>query len=124
MAHRHPTALIIDDDADTRTGVAALLQIEGYEVVTAEHGRDAFRQLYAGARPCIIVLDLMMPQMTGFEFRQQQRLHADFKDIPVIVQTSISDAESIAGHLDARAYVQKPAMPAQLVALVRNHCLK
>jgi CheY-like chemotaxis protein len=124
MAHEHPTILLIEDHDDARESLAELLRFEGYSVICARNGRDAFNKLYQGARPCIILLDLAMPEMSGFEFRQEQRKHGEFKDVPVIVYSSLNDLEAIAGHLDAKAYLQKPSELARLLALVEEHCLK
>jgi CheY-like chemotaxis protein len=124
MSFLHPSALIIDDDAEVRNSLAALLGIEGYSVVTAAHGREALQKLAEGARPCIIVLDLQMPEMTGFEFRREQRLHPDFRTIPVIVHSAVHAVEEIAGHLDAHAYVQKATAPVEVLTAIMKHCLK
>jgi two-component system chemotaxis response regulator CheY len=93
-------------------------------VVTACHGREALQKLAEGARPCIIVLDLQMPEMTGFEFRREQRMHPHFRIVPVIVHSGINGIEEIAGHLDAHAYVHKPTAPAEVLAIIMKHCLK
>ncbi len=122
--HGHPTVLLVDDHDDVREGLSELLRLEGYTVVTAQNGRDALNQLYQGARPCIILMDLMMPVMAGFEFRQEQREHPEFRDIPIIVYSAIHDLKRVAGHLDAHAYVEKPIMLQNLLALLREHCLK
>ena len=116
--------LVIDDTADIRDSLVVLLEAEGFLVVTAENGREALELLRGGLRPCLIVLDLTMPVMNGFEFRYEQRRDPAIADIPVIVTSAVSDPAEVAGYLDAKAYIQKPAEAAAFVALVRLHCLK
>src|SRR5262245_59771290 len=82
-AHRH-TILVVDDDRGVREAMEALLLAEGLEAVGAEDGQDALDRLRAGLRPCIILLDLMMPKIDGFAFRHAQRADPALADIPVI----------------------------------------
>lgn len=122
MAPAHPTVLVVDDHEDVRDALKTLLRAEGYAVETAENGREALAALYGGLQPWVIILDLMMPVMGGFEFRQEQLNHPQFAQIPVIVFSSMDDPH--AGHLGADAYLQKPADSDRLLALLRKHCLK
>jgi CheY-like chemotaxis protein len=72
MNYVHPTILVIDDQPDARAGLEIMLRRDGYTVETAANGREALDKLWRGLRPCIILMDLMMPVMTGYEFRQEQ----------------------------------------------------
>jgi len=120
----HPTLLLIDDHIDSRDAMEELFRREGYTVETAGHGRQALNKLYNGLRPCVILMDLMMPVMTGFEFRQEQMRHPEFSRIPIIVYSGVTDVRRNAEQLEAAAYVEKPIAPDRLMALVRQHCLK
>ena len=80
--------LVVEDDAAIRDELAALLAREGYDVVTAGNGRDALDRLQWGLRPAVILLDLRMNVMTGWEFRAAQRQDAAVADIPVIAMTT------------------------------------
>lgn len=91
---RSAQLLIVDDDADVREALASVLQDEGYGVLIAESGRAALEILRGGARPALILLDVMMPVMDGHEFRALQRRDPDLADIPVVVLT--------AGAMDSR----------------------
>jgi two-component system chemotaxis response regulator CheY len=124
MVHVHPTILLIDDQVDVRDGMEELLRLEGYTVETAGNGREALTKLYNGLRPCVILMDLMMPVMTGYEFRQEQLRHPEFSGIPIIVYSGITDVRANAHQLEAAAYAGKPIEPDRLMALVRQHCLK
>jgi CheY-like chemotaxis protein len=81
-AHCH-TVLVVEDDWDTREALMLLVQSEGVDAAGARNGQDALEQLRGGLRPCLIVLDLAMPVMTGYEFRQAQLADPDLASIPV-----------------------------------------
>ncbi len=80
-------ALLVDDDEVVRRGVRQTLEPIGWQVTEAENGRVAVETLIA-ARPDVIILDLMMPTMDGFEFLDQLRGRPDWQDIPVVVITA------------------------------------
>jgi CheY-like chemotaxis protein len=77
--------LLVDDDPDIRDSVGECLRDEGYEVYTAENGREALDRLAFGLRPSVILLDLMMPVLNGFEVLDALRGHADWQTIPVVI---------------------------------------
>jgi CheY-like chemotaxis protein/anti-sigma regulatory factor (Ser/Thr protein kinase) len=79
--------LLVEDDADTRDVMTRILEKAGWEVTKAGNGREALH-LLAGIRPALILLDLMMPVMDGFDFLLEMRTHAEWQDIPVIVLTA------------------------------------
>jgi CheY-like chemotaxis protein len=78
--------LVIDDDVTARRGMRLALEPAGWKVTEAENGQIALDRL-AAARPDAIILDLMMPEMDGFEFLDELRRRADWRDIPVVVVT-------------------------------------
>lgn len=116
--------LVIDDNADLRDGLRIVLEREGYTVATASNGRDALNRLYSGVEPCLIIMDLMMPVMNGFEFREAQLADARLAKIPLIAYSGVTDPLQTAQQLHAVAYVHKPAEVEQLAALVRQFCPK
>jgi len=80
-----PTVFIIEDDVDTREMIGRFLDLEGFDVESAANGRQALERLQAGAHVCVILLDLMMPVMDGWEFRRLQQNDPALSGIPVIV---------------------------------------
>ena len=82
------TALVIDDDADTRDRLRSFLVKEGWGVVEAENGQAGLEQV-AALRPTVILLDLTMPVMDGFTFLQRLRERRDCDDVPVVVLTAL-----------------------------------
>ena len=79
--------LLVEDDTDTRDVMTRILQKAGVQVIEATNGREALHLLSVN-RPTIILLDLMMPVMDGFDFLLEMRTHAEWQDIPVIVLTA------------------------------------
>jgi two-component system response regulator MprA len=114
---------LVEDHDDVRDGLAQMMLAEGYAVETARDGRDALRVL-RDHHPCIILLDLMMPDMSGYEFRRIQLADERLKDIPVVVFSGAHDVRQQAEKMSAAAFAVKPLMIDRLAALVRAHCLK
>ncbi|MFW6161720.1 MAG: response regulator [Planctomycetota bacterium] len=115
--------LVVDDEADTQAMLQALLEAEGYAVETAADGAKALEHVQA-ARPDLILLDIMMPQMDGLEVCDRLRFDPETRDVPIIFLTARQDpaVKSRASILDAYAYIEKPFDPDALLAEVRN-CL-
>ncbi|SDJ53228.1 Signal transduction histidine kinase [Bradyrhizobium sp. Rc2d] len=86
--------LLVEDDQRTRRLLASRLAAEGWRIVEAENGREGLKRL-AERRPSLILLDLMMPEMDGFEFIEELRSNAAFENIPVVVMTAndLSEAD-------------------------------
>jgi CheY-like chemotaxis protein len=116
----HPTVFIVEDDADTRDMLGRFLELEGYHVETAENGREALDRLERGAHACVIVLDLMMPVMDGWQFRREQVRRASLAGIPVIV-VSAAGRERV-DKVEANAHLSKPVDLDELLAIVRGFC--
>ena len=114
--------LIVEDDDDLRAVVATILQSEGYPVIEAEHGLAALEKLRAGADICLILLDLFMPAMNGWAFRQQQLSDPAIADIPVVVMTADADAARQASTLGVVASMTKPVDFERLLRVVDQYC--
>lgn len=115
-----PTVFIVEDDLDTREMIGRFLQMEGYAVETAANGRQALERLDAGTRACVILLDLMMPVMDGWEFRRQQVSHATCADIPVIVFSAAGRDRM--RQIQANDYLSKPVDLEDLLKRVARFC--
>jgi CheY-like chemotaxis protein len=102
------SVLIVDDDLDIRDSLAEVLEIEGYRVAKAKNGREALRMLQTGQRPAVILLDLMMPVMNGWQFRAAQASDPTIATIPVVVLTADSNAREKAAEIGAQAFLRKP----------------
>jgi CheY-like chemotaxis protein len=101
--------LIIEDDIDVRQSLAEVLEDAGYQVVVAANGREGLERLrQAPLRPFVILLDMMMPEMDGWEFRQQQQRDEELVAIAVVVITAHTDAGLTARRLKAAGFLGKP----------------
>ena len=121
MLRRDRPVLVVEDDVDSRILLATLLTLHRYQVVTASNGRDALDRARE-YQPCVILLDLMMPVMTGEEFRVAQRADPTISSIPVILVTAVHDARQKAHELGAVCCVPKPIDFEELLTSVAAHC--
>ena len=119
MPHR---ILIVDDDADERKAIAMLLEVEGAEVVVAGDGEEALNALQRDPFRCLILLDLNMPAMDGWEFRRRQQLLSETAGIPVVVVSGHPDLTAASRGMSARAALRKPVEPGMLLAAIDALC--
>jgi CheY-like chemotaxis protein len=114
--------LVVDDDPSIRETLAEILHDEGYTVMTAANGQDALDRLReSDATPCVILLDLMMPVMSGPEFYDEMRSDPALAEIPVVVISADGNArrkvQSMGGEL-----IAKPVKIETVLSAVENHC--
>ena len=125
MAREHGAEgaiLVLEDHDDFRELLKDVLQREGYRVIGSSSAVEALTLLQGGTPVCLILLDLMMPGVSGFQFRSEQRADESLRDIPVIVLTGGQHSSDYHANLDAVAYLQKPVDMDAVLALVREHC--
>jgi CheY-like chemotaxis protein len=112
--------LIVDDDADIRESLREVLEDEGYQVTCLANGKEALDYLKAAnPRPCVILLDLMMPVMDGWQFRREQKLDPEIADIPLVVITATGKRPVL---IDAAELVMKPLDLSQLFKAIERYC--
>ena len=114
-----PDVLVVDDEAESREGLSVLLGIRGYRVASAANGMEALSLLQHGMRPALILLDLMMPVMNGWEFMSHQLNDPNIKSIPVVITSGLSLSEM--GSIEPAGVVRKPINPDILLDLVQKH---
>ena len=119
MNQRH-TIFIVEDDVDTREMLGRFLELEGYVVETAANGRQALDRLTTGLRACVILLDLMMPVMDGWQFRRAQVQNRTLANIPVIVVSAAGRERLQQIHADA--YLSKPVDLDELLKQISVFC--
>ena len=123
MPQHAKSILIVEDDADVRGALTAVLESEGYPVVEAAHGQEALQHLCADpAGFCMILLDLWMPVMNGWEFREKQLEDEGLAAIPTIIVTAHNKPEVSAAELKAATSIRKPIAPALLLETVGRYC--
>lgn len=113
-----PRILVVEDDADAREAMIALLQMKGYRAVPAGNGREALDYLSRAPVPDLIILDLWMPVMDGWEFRTEQIKDPRLKNVPVIVVTALSDQADV----EANEVIIKPVDVDRLLSTVSHYC--
>src|ERR1700737_4879182 len=116
----HCPVLIVEDDEDLREMMAQLLTIEGFHTATVANGREALEYLHQSVKPDVILLDLMMPVMDGWEFRRQQQADPALAPVPVIVLSALDHGRT--SDLEADAFLKKPLDFDRLLSLVRTYC--
>ena len=110
--------LIVDDDPITRTMMADIFETRGYPVIHAGNGQEALDRLRRGETPCLIVLDLIMPVMDGWEFMQRQRQEPALARIPVVIVSAADTEQAKAMAVGAADYLHKPVASEELAAKV------
>ncbi|MFN9471509.1 response regulator, partial [Acidovorax sp.] len=118
------TVLVVDDTPDNLSLMSDLLRPD-YKVKLANSGERALQIVAGEAKPDLILLDIMMPEMDGYEVLRRLQFNPDTEDIPVIFLTAMSatDDETVGLELGAVDYITKPVNPAITLARVRNHLL-
>src|SRR5438067_798583 len=111
--------LIVEDDPDIRESLQVVLETEGYHARTAANGKEGVDALESIDAPCLILLDLMMPVMNGWEFLAVQRQSTRFSKVPVVVVSAIADRTRPLGPVE---FMQKPVDLDQLLQIVKQHC--
>jgi CheY-like chemotaxis protein len=117
IAVKNGRILLVDDDDELRGTIGAVLQAEGFDVLEGRNGLHALQQLMRSPLPDVILLDMTMPLMTGFEFLDVQSQDPRVQRIPVIAVTAYDKVSQIAGVV---AVVRKPFDLAQLLQAVRG----
>jgi CheY-like chemotaxis protein len=116
----HCPVLIVEDDVELRDMMAQLLTLEGFVATAVANGHEALEYLRKGDRPDIILLDLMMPVMDGWEFRRKQQSDPTLATVPVVVLSALDHRR--AAEVDAVAFLKKPLDFDRLLELVRRYC--
>jgi CheY-like chemotaxis protein len=114
--------LVVEDSAEIQLLLKALFEGEGYHVKLASDGAAALEQLRSSAgMPFLILLDLMMPGMDGFQFRNQQKADPALAHIPVVIMTADSNVEKKSISMDVKGYIKKPLDVDSLLQVVAQY---
>jgi two-component system response regulator CpxR len=112
------TVLVVEDEKELREMMREALESNGYAVVTAEEGQDALAAIEQIKDPCLVLLDLLMPGMNGWDFFREMRARPKYAAVPVIVHSS-STAGAPQG---ATRVLRKPVDFDRLLDVVREFC--
>ncbi len=114
------TVLLVEDNDDVREMMGVALQLGGHTVWPAANGHDALAMLRTRPRPCLILLDLMMPVMNGWELRSALKADPDLASIPVVVVSAVT--AEVAQRLGTTEYLPKPVDIDHLLDVVCMYC--
>jgi len=111
--------LVIDDNPEIREAVLDALKWQGYDILTAANGLEGLARLADSPRPGLILLDLMMPVMDGWQFIEALNQNVELSKIPVVIMTAFSDR---IGSIGARGVIKKPIDLADLMRVAEEYC--
>jgi CheY-like chemotaxis protein len=114
------TVLVVEDEEELREMMRDALELNGYLVVTAQHGQDALDKIGGIEHLCLVILDLLMPVMNGWDFVERMRQRAELASIPVVVHSS-APADPPAG---VTRVLQKPLNFERLLSIVGEYCAR
>jgi len=122
VGDQHKPILVVEDNDDVRQALRVLLQLEGYTVFTANDGEEALATLRGGLDPCLVILDLAMPSMDGYDFRARQLQDERLARIPTIVCSGDGRVADKAHALGVVGFYKKPIEIDEFLQLVSAHC--
>jgi two-component system response regulator MprA len=121
-AHRHQV-LIVDDDEDVREALAAFLTACGDEAIAAVDGIEGLAKLAAGIDICLVLLDVRMPRLDGWAFREAQLANPALAGVPVVIVTGDGPGhQARANTLGVCQLLTKPVDPGNLRTAIDRHC--
>lgn len=116
----HGFILVVDDDDAVRETIVEVLEDARYDVRAARNGREAIDILRSNSRPCLILLDLMMPVMNGWEFVRETAQDPALSDLPICLVTAVAATQQLPD--GPVAVVRKPLELTDLLNVVQQHC--
>ena len=117
------TVLIVDDDDSLRQSLAECLIYEGFHVAVAANGQEALNYLQLNEhKPGLILLDLMMPVISGKEFRRNQLLNAELSKIPVILLSAGRPSVDLINEIAPQGVIKKPFDLDKLISIITKFC--
>jgi CheY-like chemotaxis protein len=118
-----PSVLVIEDDLDIREVMKRFLQREGFNVTTADNGLEGLKHLESAVDlPCIIFLDLMMPVMNGYQFREAQLKNGRIAKIPTVIVSADGKLDDKKTFINADYTLKKPVDIDALLEIIKKCC--
>ena len=114
----HHTVLVVEDEEDLREMIREALELNGYAVVTAEDGRQALLRLPGIEQLCLVLIDLLMPGMNGWDLFHELKRRSELNGVPIIVHSSVAGRAPNG----AARVLQKPLTFGELLSTVREYC--
>lgn len=114
-----PLIMVVDDDDDFREALEEVLVGEGFRVIAAANGEEALRHFRLGVMPHLLLLDLWMPHMDGWQLRRHMEDDPSLKNIPVVVMTAAHAPDAVG--MRVREVISKPAPIFDIVSVVQRN---
>jgi CheY-like chemotaxis protein len=115
--------MVVEDDAGIRESISEVLTDHEYVAIEVANGKEAIRRLrMAAEKPCLILLDIMMPVMDGWQFRALQIQDPELNAIPVVVLSAHTNLDEVVKGMHAAAVLRKPVRLATLLVTVERFC--
>ena len=114
--------MVVDDSPEVREAMTCLLEVHGCRVVTAESGGEVFDAFERGLRPCMMLLDIRMPDMDGWEVWDRMRAHHEWQHTPVVMLSAEPPDPVRVREVGIRGFLQKPRLAPNIVDAVEQHC--
>ena len=111
--------LVVEDDIDIRSALVQILRMEGHETAEAANGKEALEYIRNNPRPCMVLLDMMMPVMTGRQFLDVFKDEPESSSIPVIIISAVADRIDTSG---AQEFIRKPLEVSKLLEVIAKYC--
>lgn len=122
LRHARHTVLVVDDVDETREAIVTLLLTKGFDAVGAASGGVALELFAAGMRPCVVLLDVRMPEMNGWELWERMKTRDDLARIAVVILTAEPADHARAVKAGIRELLRKPVDGRALVDVIGRHC--
>lgn len=123
--YRDNLVMVVEDDRDVRESIAEVLEDHDYQPMEAANGQEALDRLRASAaKPRVILLDMMMPIMDGWQFRAVQKEDPALSAIPVVVLTAHANLQEVTDGMQAAACLKKPVSLNALLGTIERLCRK
>lgn len=116
---RCKSILVVEDDDDIRSALVDLLESEGYVAQSAVNGKDALERLESTEKPCLVLLDMMMPIMNGREFLDVVMKDSNLAPIPVLIVSAVADKANTEGSV---GFLKKPIDIEVVLNVVSQYC--
>lgn len=116
---RCQSILVVEDDDDIRSAIVDLLETEGYSTESAINGKDALEKLSIIPKPCLVLLDMMMPIMNGREFLDKVMKDSHLAPIPVLIVSAVADKTNTEGSV---GFLKKPIDIEVVLKVVGQYC--
>lgn len=124
VATHTKTVLVVEDEADVREALREIIEYEGFQVVEAANGKEALDYLRKNTAPCLVLLDLMMPVMNGFDFLAAVKREPTLHQVSVLILSAAARDKLDEAMKDssAKGYLTKPVQLQPLLAAVKMFC--